>query len=138
VAEDETAALQDWLERRFASVAAPEFAASSLIVVHADDPGLKSGAKFAAAVLQIAGGVLLMCGEPDDWSTFRLGLFGLDKLSDVDGTVTRLAEPTDHWPGSATCEPSGTVNDLYPRSSRFACCGMLLLDDGRSTDPIGG
>ncbi|WP_431473715.1 hypothetical protein [Ornithinimicrobium sp. W1665] len=36
-----------------------------------------------------------MCGEPEDWSTFRLGLFGLDKLGDVDGTVARLAEGLD-------------------------------------------
>lgn len=82
-------------ERGFTSVAAPEYAASSVVVVHTNDPGLKSGAKFVGAGLQIAGGVPLMCGEPDDWSTFRLGLFGLDKLSDVDGTVTRLADGLD-------------------------------------------
>lgn len=82
-------------DRNFGSVAAPEYAASSVVVVHTDDPGMKSGAKFAAAGLQIAGGVPLMCGEPDDWSTFRLGLFGLDKLSDVDGTVARLANGLD-------------------------------------------
>ncbi|MGB3184236.1 MAG: aminotransferase class V-fold PLP-dependent enzyme [Ornithinimicrobium sp.] len=82
-------------ERGFASVAAPGYAASSVVVVHTGDPGLKSGAKFAEAGLQIAGGVPLMCGEPDDWSTFRIGLFGLDKLADVDGTVTRLAEGLD-------------------------------------------
>ncbi|MCE0488303.1 aminotransferase class V-fold PLP-dependent enzyme [Ornithinimicrobium sediminis] len=82
-------------ERGFASVAAPEYAASSVVVVHTDDPGLKSGAKFAQVGLQVAGGVPLMCGEPEDWSTFRLGLFGLDKLGDVDGTVARLADGLD-------------------------------------------
>ena len=82
-------------DRGFTSVATAEYAATSVVVVHTDDPGLKSGAKFVEAGLQIAGGVPLMCGEPDDWSTFRLGLFGLDKLSDVDGTVTRLAEGLD-------------------------------------------
>ena len=82
-------------ERGFVSVAAPEYAAPSVVVVHTDDPGLKSGAKFAEAGLQIAGGVPLMCGEPDDWSTFRLGLFGLDKLADVDGTVPRLSDGLD-------------------------------------------
>ncbi len=82
-------------ERGFASVAAPEYAASSVVVVHTDDPGLKSGAKFAQVGLQIAGGVPLMCGEPEDWSTFRLGLFGLDKLGDVEGTVARLADGLD-------------------------------------------
>ncbi len=82
-------------ERGFASVAAPEYAAASVVVVHTDDPGLKSGEKFARAGLQVAGGVPLMCGEPQDWSTFRLGLFGLDKLADVDGTVARLADGLD-------------------------------------------
>ncbi len=82
-------------EHGFASVAAEQYAASSVVVVHTDDPDLKSGAKFAAAGLQIAGGVPLMCGEPEDWSTFRVGLFGLDKLADVDGTCTRLCEGLD-------------------------------------------
>lgn len=82
-------------ERGLASVAAPGFEASSVVVVHTDDPGLKSGAKLVAAGLQPAGGVPLMCGEPEDFSTFRLGLFGLDKWADVDGTVTRLAQGLD-------------------------------------------
>lgn len=82
-------------ERGFASVAAQGYAAPTVVVVHTDDPGLASGAKFAQAGLQVAGGVPLMCGEPEDWSTFRLGLFGLDKLSDVEGTVARLAEGLD-------------------------------------------
>jgi hypothetical protein len=43
----------------------------------------------------VAAGVPLMCGEGDDFSTFRLGLFGLDKLTDVDGTVSRLAAHLD-------------------------------------------
>lgn len=82
-------------ERGFTSVAAEGYAAPTVVVVHTDDPGLKSGAKFAEVGLQVAGGVPLMCGEPEDWSTFRLGLFGLDKLGDVDGTVSRLAEGLD-------------------------------------------
>ncbi|MFB9732336.1 aminotransferase class V-fold PLP-dependent enzyme [Ornithinimicrobium kibberense] len=82
-------------ERGFTSVAAEEYAAPTVVVVHTDDPGLKSGAKFTEVGLQVAGGVPLMCGEPEDWSTFRLGLFGLDKLGDVDGTVSRLAEGLD-------------------------------------------
>lgn len=82
-------------ERGFVSVASLEFSASTVVVVHTDDPGLKSGKKFAQAGLQIAGGVPLMCGEPEEWSTFRLGLFGLDKLADIDGTVARLVEGLD-------------------------------------------
>lgn len=82
-------------ERGFASVAADPYASATVVVVYTDDPGLKTGAKFVQAGLQIAGGVPLMCGEPEGWSTFRLGLFGLDKLADVDGTVERLAHGLD-------------------------------------------
>ncbi len=79
-------------DRGFPSVAAEGFAAPSVVVVHTDDPDLRSGAKLRQVGVQVAGGVPLMCGEPDDFSTFRIGLFGLDKLTDVDGTVARLEE----------------------------------------------
>ena len=46
--------------------------------------------RFAKAGAQVAAGVPLMCGEPADYRAFRIGLFGLDKLGDVDGTVARL------------------------------------------------
>ncbi|MES2867556.1 MAG: alanine--glyoxylate aminotransferase family protein, partial [Actinomycetota bacterium] len=78
-------------EHGFPSVAAAEFAAPGVVVVHTDDPALKSGAAFKAQGLQIAAGVPLHCDEPEGFSTFRIGLFGLDKLADVDGTVSRLA-----------------------------------------------
>ena len=78
-------------ERGFPSVAAPEgFAAPSVVVVYTDDPEIHSGAKFKQRGVQVAAGVPLMCGEGDDFSTFRVGLFGLDKLTDVDGTIERL------------------------------------------------
>lgn len=79
-------------ERGFVSVAAPGYEAPGVVVVHTDDPDLKSAAKFKSVGIQAAAGVPLMCGEPADFSTFRLGLFGLDKLADVDGTVERLAK----------------------------------------------
>ncbi|MBL3688127.1 alanine--glyoxylate aminotransferase family protein [Leucobacter zeae] len=82
-------------ERGLPSVAAAAFAAPSVVVVHTDDPGLRAGAKFAAEGLQIAAGVPLHCGEPETFSSFRLGLFGLDKLGDVDGTVERLQAGLD-------------------------------------------
>ena len=82
-------------QRGLPSVAAPEFAAPSVVVVHTDDPGLRGGAKFSAEGLQIAAGVPLHCGEPETFSSFRLGLFGLDKLGDVDGTVERLRAGLD-------------------------------------------
>ncbi len=86
-------------EHGFASVADPGFAAASVVVVHTDDPQLRSGARFREVGLQVAAGVPLMCGEPDGFSTFRLGLFGLDKLADVDGTVARLATALDRISG---------------------------------------
>lgn len=82
-------------ERGFASVAAPDYASPTVVVVHADDPSIQTGAAFKEVGLQVAAGVPLFCGEGDDWSTVRMGLFGLDKLEDVDATVTRLAEALD-------------------------------------------
>ena len=81
--------------RGFPSVASDEFAAPSVVVVFTDDPEIRTGAKLKQRGLQVAAGVPLMCGEPDDFSTFRVGLFGLDKLTDVDGTVARLAAHLD-------------------------------------------
>ncbi|NLA65914.1 MAG: alanine--glyoxylate aminotransferase family protein [Leucobacter sp.] len=82
-------------ERGFAAVAEGEYAAPGVVVVHTDDPSLQNGAKLKSAGLQIAAGVPLQCGEPASFSTFRIGLFGLDKLADVDGTVARLAAAFD-------------------------------------------
>lgn len=81
--------------RGLPSVAAAGFTAPSVVVVHTDDPGLRTGARFKEQGLQIAAGVPLHCDEPDTFSTFRLGLFGLDKLADVDGTVARLEAALD-------------------------------------------
>jgi aspartate aminotransferase-like enzyme/AcrR family transcriptional regulator len=85
--------------RGFPSVAAEGFAAASVVVAHTDDPDIRSGAKFKDAGLQIAAGVPLMCGEREDFSTFRIGLFGLDKLDDVAGTVARLEASLDRLRG---------------------------------------
>lgn len=81
--------------RGLPSVAAAEFAAPGVVVVHTDAPALKSGSAFKEQGLQIAAGVPLHCDEPAGFSTFRIGLFGLDKLADVDGTVARLEEALD-------------------------------------------
>jgi aspartate aminotransferase-like enzyme len=82
-------------ERGIQAIATGEFAAPSVVVAYTDDPAAKSGAKFKEAGIQVASGVPLQCGEPDDFSTFRLGLFGLDKLQDVDGTVERFRAGLD-------------------------------------------
>jgi aspartate aminotransferase-like enzyme len=82
-------------ERGLPSVASPEFASPSVAVVHTDNPQLATGASFKEAGVQIAAGVPLQCGEPEDFSTFRIGLFGLDKLGDIDGTIARLESALD-------------------------------------------
>lgn len=82
-------------ERGFASVAAKGFEAPGVVVVYTTDPLLQNGRKFIDVGLQTAAGVPLMCGEPTDYRSFRIGLFGLDKLADVDGTVARLSHALD-------------------------------------------
>ena len=77
------------------SVAAEGFGAPGVVVSYTDDPGVQNGSKFAAVGMQIAAGVPLQCDEPEDFRTFRLGLFGLDKLYDVDGTLARLVPVLD-------------------------------------------
>ncbi|MEO8244048.1 MAG: aminotransferase class V-fold PLP-dependent enzyme [bacterium] len=72
------------------SVAAAGFQAPGVVVSYTDDPEVQNGAKFRAEGLQIAAGVPLQVGEGAEFRTFRLGLFGLDKLADVPATVARL------------------------------------------------
>ncbi len=81
--------------RGIKSVAAEGFGAPGVVVSYTNDPGLQNGSKFAAQGLQIAAGVPLQCDEPADYSTFRLGLFGLDKLVDVDAAIARLEVALD-------------------------------------------
>ncbi|UUV07240.1 MULTISPECIES: aminotransferase class V-fold PLP-dependent enzyme [Ruegeria] len=77
------------------SVAADGFGAPGVVVSYTSDPEIQNGRKFAALGMQIAAGVPLQCDEPEGFSTFRLGLFGLDKLYDVDGTIARLKRVLD-------------------------------------------
>ncbi|MGV3742927.1 MAG: alanine--glyoxylate aminotransferase family protein [Burkholderiaceae bacterium] len=72
------------------SVAADGFKAPCVIVSYTRDKDVQSGKKFADAGLQIASGVPLQCDEPADFQTFRIGLFGLDKLQNIDRTVENL------------------------------------------------
>jgi aspartate aminotransferase-like enzyme len=84
-------AVRGMLEGRgVASVAAPGFQAPGVVVSYTDDPAVQNGAAFRAEGLQIAAGVPLQVGEGAAFTTFRLGLFGLDKLKDIPGTVARL------------------------------------------------
>ena len=77
------------------SVAAGGFGAPGVVVSYTSDPEIQNGKKFLALGMQIAAGVPLQCDEPDDFRTFRLGLFGLDKLYDVEGTLKRLTSVLD-------------------------------------------
>lgn len=74
----------------FQSVAAPGYEAPGVVVCYTDERDVSSGARFAAQGLQVAAGVPLECDEGDEFRTFRIGLFGLDKLLDVDRTVAAL------------------------------------------------
>jgi len=74
------------------SVAAEGFKAPGVVVSYTEDPGVQSSKKFLAQGLQTAAGVPLQCDEPSDFSTFRVGLFGLEKLHNVDRTVAQLAQ----------------------------------------------
>jgi alanine-glyoxylate transaminase / serine-glyoxylate transaminase / serine-pyruvate transaminase len=74
------------------SVAAEGFQAPGVVVSYTEDVAIHNGKKFLDVGIQIAAGVPLKCDEPEDFRTFRLGLFGLDKLYQVDRTVEKLDE----------------------------------------------
>ena len=81
------------LERNnITSVAAKGFQAPGVIVSYTTDKEIQNGSKFKDIGMQIAAGVPLQCDEGDDYQTFRLGLFGLDKLKDVDAVVKKLEQ----------------------------------------------
>lgn len=74
----------------FVSVAGDGYEAPGVVVSYTDDAGLVG--KFAQAGIQVAGGVPLMCDEGDDFQTFRVGLFGLDKLHETQRSVDNLEQ----------------------------------------------
>ncbi len=82
-------------ERGVKSVAAEGFAAPGVVVSYTSDAEIKTGKAFASHGIQIAAGVPLMCDEGANYSSFRLGLFGLDKLYDVEASVARLTAVLD-------------------------------------------
>ena len=87
---DKTRALLE--SKGIKSVAAKGYQAPGVIVSYTQDIEIHTGKKFGALGLQIAAGVPLQCDEPEDFQTFRLGLFGLDKLQNVDRTVAKFEE----------------------------------------------
>ena len=83
------------VSKGFKSVAAEGFQAPGVVVSYTNDDGMQSSKKFAQVGLQTAAGVPLQCDERADFKSFRIGLFGLDKLHNVDRTVANLAKALD-------------------------------------------
>lgn len=79
------------VSKGYHSVSAKGFQAPGVVVSYTKDPDIQSGKKFIALGLQTAAGVPLQCDERPDFRTFRIGLFGLEKLGHVDRTVGHLA-----------------------------------------------
>ena len=81
--------------RGLASVAADGFKAPGVVVSYTTDPDIQNSKKFLALGLQTAAGVPLQCDEPAGFMTFRVGLFGLEKLHNADRSVQQLATALD-------------------------------------------
>jgi aspartate aminotransferase-like enzyme len=97
------------VRRGFPSVAAEGFQAPGVVVSYTTDPDLQSAKKFIAQGLQTASGVPLQCDEPADFRSFRLGLFGLEKLHHIDRSVDALEAALDRIQAPAA-QPAQTVN----------------------------
>ncbi|HCB44590.1 MAG TPA: aminotransferase [Pseudomonas sp.] len=82
-------------EKGFRSVAAEGFEAPGVVVSYTSDDSIQNGKAFIAQGLQTAAGVPLMCDEPASFKTFRIGLFGLDKLHNVERSVATLRQALD-------------------------------------------
>lgn len=79
-------------------MAAEGFTAPGVVAAYTDLPDVSTGKAFSALGLQIAAGVPLQCDEPADFKTFRIGLFGLDKLNNVDQVVASFQAALDKLP----------------------------------------
>ena len=90
----------------FISVAAEGFQAPGVAVYYTDNDEIQSGRAFAAAGMQIAAGVPLQVNEPAGFKTFRVGLFGLDKLMDVDAAVDRFSKTLEQVRASTEATPA--------------------------------
>jgi len=83
------------VRRGWRSVAAEGFQAPGVVVSYTEDATLQSGKAMMAQGVQIAAGVPLQCDEGADFQSFRIGLFGLDKLHHIDRTVANLEHALD-------------------------------------------
>jgi len=85
-------------QKGFKSVAGAGFEAPGVVVSYTDNADMQNGSAFAKIGMQIAAGVPLMCDEGDNFKSFRIGLFGLDKLKDVERSVQSLADALNQLP----------------------------------------
>ena len=81
--------------RGFKSVAAQGFQAPGVVVSYTQDAEIQNSKKFLSLGLQTAAGVPLQCDEPKDFMTFRIGLFGLEKLHNSARSVQQLSQALD-------------------------------------------
>ena len=81
--------------RGFKSVAAQGFQAPGVVVSYTQDAEIHNSKKFLSLGLQTAAGVPLQCDEPKDFMTFRIGLFGLEKLHNPARSVQHLSQALD-------------------------------------------
>ena len=95
-------------QKGLVSVAAPGYQAPGVVVVHHDDPAVAG--KFIKAGTQIAAGVPFMIGEPEETKTFRIGLFGLDKLKDPAKTTGLLERSLEQAVPSANAGSTSAMN----------------------------
>ncbi|MEN9484183.1 MAG: hypothetical protein RJB37_2063, partial [Pseudomonadota bacterium] len=97
------------VRRGFPSVAAEGFQAPGVVVSYTTDPEIQSAKKFIAQGLQTASGVPLQCDEPADFRSFRIGLFGLEKLHHIDRSVAALEAALDRIQ-SPSAQPAQAVS----------------------------
>lgn len=97
------------VRRGFPSVAAEGFQAPGVVVSYTTDPEIQSAKKFIALGLQTASGVPLQCDEPAEFRSFRIGLFGLDKLHHIDRSVAALDAALDRIQAPAA-QPAQAVS----------------------------
>ena len=83
------------MSKGYPSVSLEGFQSPGVVVSYTQNPSIKSGMKFLEKGIQISAGVPLFCDEGNDFLTFRIGLFGIDKLSAIDETVAKFSEVLD-------------------------------------------
>ena len=106
---------RDLLDSRgLTSVAAPGFEAPGVLVYYSPDDTDNDVMveRFQEHGLQIAKGIPWMIDEPDNLKTFRIGLFGLDKLLKEHRTIDILEVALDHVLHETIHEDEGGLGEI--------------------------